>query len=108
MVGFATHGEGDLSFLPRMFAVFIPLAIAWFLLAPWFRLFQPEITSSPKQLWRLILVMFFATPFAVILRGLILNAAIIPIFAIVLSAVSAFGMLIWRGIYLLYSRSLRA
>jgi hypothetical protein len=34
------------------------------------------------------------------LRGLLLNAPIIPIFAGVLGATSAFGMLVWRGIYL--------
>jgi hypothetical protein len=44
--------------------------------------------------------MLFAAPFAAILRGLILNAPIIPIFAIVLAATSALGMLIWRGLYI--------
>ncbi len=104
IIGFATHGEADMSFLPRMFAAFIPLAVAWFLLAPWFGLFQQEVTTNPKLLWRPVLVMLLAGPFAVVLRGLILNAPIIPIFAVVLSATSAFGMLVWRGIYFLLNR----
>ena len=104
VVGFATHGEADLSFLPRMLAAFVPLTVAWFLLAPWFGLFQQEVTTNPKLLWRPVLVMFLAGPFAVVLRGLILNAPIIPIFAVVLSATSAFGMLVWRGIYFLLNR----
>lgn len=105
VIGFATHGETDLSFLPRMLAAFIPLTVAWFLLSPWFGLFQQEITSTPKQLWRPVLVMLLAAPFGVVLRGLILNAPIIPIFAVVLSATSAFGMLVWRGIYFLLNHN---
>jgi Protein of unknown function (DUF3054) len=101
LVGFATHGEADLSFLPRMLAAFVPLAIAWFLLSPWFGLFQQEITSSPKQLWRPVFAMLFAAPLAVVIRGLILNAPIIPVFAVVFSSASAFGVSIWRGLHFL-------
>jgi len=104
IIGFATHGEADISFLPRMLAAFIPVTVAWFILAPWFGLFQQEITTNPKLLWRPVLAMLLAGPFAVVLRGLILNAPIIPIFAVVLSATSAFGMFVWRGIYVLLSR----
>jgi len=105
LIGFATHGETDLSFLPRMFAAFVPLTIAWFLLSPWFGLFQQEITQSPKQLWRPVLAMLYAAPFAAVLRGLLVNAPIIPIFAVVLASTSAFGMLVWRGIYFLLKRN---
>ena len=104
VIGFATHGEANLSFLPRMLAAFIPLTVAWLLLAPWFGLFQSEIKSNPKQLWRPIYAMIFAAPLAVVLRGLILNNAIIPIFAVVFSATSAFGILVWRGVYFLFVR----
>ena len=104
IVGFATHGEAGLSFLPRMAAAFFPLTIAWFLLAPFLRLFETETTSDAKQLWRPVLVMIFAGPFAAVLRGFLLNAPVIPIFAVVLSATSALGMLIWRGVYLFLNR----
>ena len=103
-IGFATHGETDLSFLPRMGATFFPLTIAWFLLAPWFGLFQQEITSHPKQLWRPALAMLFAAPLAALLRAIILNSAVIPIFAIILGATSALGMVVWRGLYILLNR----
>ena len=103
-IGFATHGETDLSFLPRMAAAFFPLTIAWFLLSPWFGLFKQEVASNPKQLWRPVLAMLLAAPFAAVLRGLILNAPIIPIFAVVLASTSAFGMMVWRFIYFLLSR----
>ena len=104
IVGFATHGETDLSFLPRMAALFFPLCVAWFLLAPALRLFQPEITSNLNQLWRAALAAGFAAPLATVLRGFILNAPIIPIFAAVLAGVAALGMVIWRAVYLLLSR----
>jgi hypothetical protein len=103
--GFATHGEADLSFLPRMLAAFLPLTLSWFLLAPWFGLFQAEVLSTPKQLWRPVFAMLFAASFAALLRGLWLNAPIIPIFAVVLASTSALGMLIWRALYLLFTRS---
>ena len=34
VIGFASHGETDTSFLPRMAATFVPMAVSWFLLAP--------------------------------------------------------------------------
>ena len=103
-IGFASHGEAGMSFLPRMGAAFLPLIIAWFILAPALGLFQEQTVRQPKQLWRPVLGMIFAAPFAAVLRGLILNAPIIPIFAVVLSATSAFGILVWRGIYLFLNR----
>ena len=99
LTGFATHGELNTSFISRMSALFFPLVIAWFLIAPWLGLFQHEVVSNPKQLWRPVLAMIFAAPLAAVLRGLILNAPIIPIFVVVLAAISAFGMVLWRGIY---------
>ncbi|HEX5807141.1 MAG TPA: DUF3054 family protein [Anaerolineales bacterium] len=104
VVGFATHGETELSFLPRMAALFFPLCVSWFLLAPALRLFQPETTANLNQLWRAALAALFAAPLATVLRGFLLNAPIIPIFAAVLAGVAALGMVIWRVVYLLLSR----
>jgi hypothetical protein len=104
VVGFATHGEAGLSFIPRMLAAIIPLSIVWFLLAPWFGLFQSEITFNPRQIWRPAFVMLYAGPLAVLLRGLILNTPILPIFAVVFSGTSALGIMFWRGIYYLLKR----
>jgi hypothetical protein len=101
IIGFATHGETGSSFLPRMAAIYFPLAISWFSLAPVLGLFKQETVSNPKQLWRPALTAVFAATLAAVLRGLILNAPIIPIFAIVLGATSAFGMVVWRGVYYL-------
>src|SRR5688572_17107025 len=107
IIGFATHGETDLSFLPRVAATFFPLLIGWFLLAPRLGLFQDEVIHSARQLWRPALTALFAAPLAAVLRGLILNAPIIPIFAVVLGAVSASGMVIWRALYFLLNLKAR-
>jgi hypothetical protein len=104
VIGFATHGETDISFLPRMAALFFPLVISWFLLAPTLGLFRQEMISSSRQLWRPLWAGLFAGPLAVVLRGFLLNAPIIPIFAGILAAVFALGMVIWRGLYFLSSR----
>ncbi len=104
VIGFATHGETGLSFLPRMAVAFFPISLAWFVLAPALGLFRVENVSEPKQLWRPVLAMIFAAPLAAVLRGLLLNAPIIPIFAVVLSSTSAFGMLVWRALYLWFTR----
>ena len=102
LIGFATHGEADMLFAPRMAALYFPLSVAWFLLAPALGLFQQEITSDPKQLWRPVLAMLFAAPLAAVFRGFLLNAPIIPIFAAVLAATSALGMVIWRAVYVAF------
>ncbi len=104
VIGFATHGETDLSFLPRVAALFFPLVIAWFLLAPALGLFQPEITSTPGQLWRPVWAGLFAGPLAVVLRGFLLNAPIIPIFAAILAGTFALGMVVWRALYFFLNR----
>lgn len=104
LIGFASHGEAGKAFLPRMGAAFFPLLISWFTLAPAMGLFQREAAAHPRQLWRPALVMIFAASFAAVLRGLILNAPVIPIFAVVLSATSAFGILVWRALYLFLDR----
>jgi len=104
VIGFVTHGEADVSFLPRMAALYFPLSISWFLLAPSLGLFQAETTSHVKQLWRPALAMIFAAQLAAVLRGFILNAPVIPVFAVVLAVTSALGMVIWRGLFLLWNR----
>ncbi len=100
-IGFASHAELTLAFLPRMAAAFFPLIIAWFLLAPWFGLFQDGIAKNMRELWRPAFVMLFAGPLATILRGLVLNAPIIPIFAVILSVTAAVGLTLWRLVCIL-------
>ena len=104
VVGFATHGETDISFLPRMLTTFIPLIVSWFLIAPWLGLFNAQVTSEPKQLWRPPLAMLLAAPMAAILRAAMLNAVALPLFTFILGGSAAVGMLVWRGILWVLTR----
>ena len=104
IIGFATHGETQIAFLPRMGAIFMPLIISWFLVAPWLGLFRPAVVVDPKHLWRPALAMLFTVPLAATLRGFILNAPIIPVFVLVLSVTSALGMVLWRSLYYFFNQ----
>ena len=99
VIGFASHGETELSFLPRMFTTFIPLVVSWFLIAPWLGLFDKQITSNPKQLWRPPLAMLLAAPMTAILRAAMLNSVALPLFTLILGGSAAIGMLVWRGVW---------
>ena len=100
VIGFASHGETDTSFLPRMAATFVPMAVSWFLLAPALGLFDVERVRSTRQLWRPAWGAFFASQLAVILRGMWLSAAVLPLFGLILGGSAALGMVIWRGIWI--------
>src|SRR5688572_6949426 len=95
-IGFASHGEGNISFLPRMGMTFFPVLIGWFLLAPWFGLFDENVISDPRSLWRVPLTMLFAAPLASTLRAALLGAAALPIFTLILAFTSALGVSAWR------------
>lgn len=104
LIGFLSHGEFSTAFLPRMAAVFVPLLVGWYLLAPSLRLFEDSITRRPSELWRPAFTMLFAGPLAAILRGLLLQAPVIPTFAVVLTTTGAVALTLWRLVWLLASR----
>lgn len=104
-IGFATHGETNVSFLPRMAAAFFPVVFAWFVLAPWFGLLDEAVINTPKNLWRIPLAFLFVAPLAVILRGTWLNAPVLPLFALIFGGSNAIGMMVWRWLYqVIFSR----
>jgi len=103
IIGFASHGETGLSFLPRMGTTFFPVLVAWFLLAPWFGLFDEKTTTDFKTFWRIPLAMFIAAPLATVLRAGLLGSAALPLFTLILGSSFALGMFLWRigiGIFL--------
>jgi hypothetical protein len=99
VIGFATHGEIGISFIPRMGTTFFPVLVSWFLLAPWFGLLDEKITTNTKLLWRVPLVMLFAAPLATVLRAALLGSAALPLFTLILGSTFALGMVIWRAVY---------
>jgi hypothetical protein len=99
IIGFATHGEAGISFVPRMGTTFFPVLVGWFLLAPWFGLFDENITANTRFLWRVPLVMLFAAPFATVMRAAMFGSAALPLFTLILGSTFALGLLIWRAVY---------
>jgi Protein of unknown function (DUF3054) len=105
--GFATHGELA-SAGPRMLTTFVPLVVAWALVAPHLGAFDLEKSRQVGQLWRPFWAMVLAGPWAAWLRGALLNAPIVPIFVVVLGGICAVSLLVWRLFYwAFYARRLQ-
>jgi len=99
-IGFASHGTAGTAG-SRMLTTFIPLVAAWFLIAPHLKVYEPRVGSNWQQLWRPFWSMVLAAPMAAWIRGMMLDAPILPLFVIILGGVSAIGILIWRGLFII-------
>ncbi len=99
VIGFITHGEMGAAYLSRMAASFFPVLLIWFLLAPWFGLFNDDVAANKKLIWRVPLAMLFVAPLAVMLRAAFLHVAVQATFALVLGSANAFALALWRFAY---------
>jgi hypothetical protein len=106
LYGFASH---DLLGSPgsRLLSTFGPLLLSWLLVSPHLGAFDLQRAAQPSELWRPFWAMVLAGPLAAFLRGLILDAPIIPVFVIVLGGISALALLAWRSLFLLILRKQR-
>jgi hypothetical protein len=98
--GFASHGTVATAGT-RMLATFIPLSIAWFLIAPHLGVFDLERAREARQLWRPFWAMILAAPLGAWMRGVWLKSPILPLFVVILGGVSALCLLAWRTLYVL-------
>ncbi len=103
VAGFARHGEIGTAGL-RILTTFVPLCLAWGLIAPWVGLFRLPVISDPRQLWRPVLAAILAAPMAGWLRGLLLNEPVPLIFVVVIGATVSLPILIWRSLWLVIER----
>ena len=101
IIGFASHRELIVSSIPRMGATFLPAAVAWFVIAPWFELFDAKSKSTSRMsiYWRITLAALYASTMAAFLRGLILGSDIPPSFIAGLGGSTALGLVVWRWTY---------
>jgi hypothetical protein len=105
VIGFASHGTLG-SAGTRMLTTFIPLAAAWFMVAPILGLYNLKLISEPRNLWRPLYAVLIAAPLAAWLRGIMLNSQILVLFVAVLGAFGALGVIVWRVVfYLIQSRT---
>jgi len=104
-IGFATHDRLDAG-SARIAATLVPLLMAWVFVALPAGILSETAASQPLGLLRAAWAMVLAGVLAAILRGLVLNRAVAPVFAIVLSGSSMLGILVWRFLYLLLQRKI--
>ena len=97
--GVASHGEAKTAGV-RMLTTFLPLVAAWLLVAPHLKVFEMQRVGDLRELWRPLWAMVLAGPLAAWMRGVLLNAPIIPVFVVVIGGVSAIALLAWRGLFL--------
>jgi len=97
--GFASHETlGTAGF--RMLTTFVPVVIAFLLIAPYLHVYDIEVINPLRDLWRPPWAMVLAAPMAAFLRGAWLGTSIIPIFIVVIGAGNAIAILIWRALSL--------
>jgi hypothetical protein len=104
--GFASHDELGTGGA-RMLTTFIPLVVAWLLIAPHLKVFDIAVVSNPLQLWRPFWAMILAAPMATWMRGAWLRSPILPIFVVILGGVSALALLAWRLLFWLITSRLK-
>lgn len=105
VIGFASHGTANTAGA-RMLTTFIPLVVAWFLVAPFLNVYKSEYVLDGLQLWRPVWAMVLAAPMAAWLRGVMLSSPILPIFVVILGGASVAGILIWRALFWLVANRL--
>jgi hypothetical protein len=107
IIGFSSHDTLTWDALPRMLATFIPFSVSWMIMAPWMDVFNLEIICDRRQLFRVPVAAMLAAPLAATLRGIWLNSPVLPVFVIIMAAISALIMIAWRFVLqLLMCRSL--
>jgi hypothetical protein len=99
-VGRSSHSLSGTDIFAGL-ATAAPFIISWFLIAPWFGLFQVEVSQTWRKLVpRLLLVWLIGGPLAGLLRALFLGRpipeGIVPTFVVITMIVASLFMLVWR------------
>ena len=100
LLGIQFH-QIDPSIFTRLPYTFIPFLAAWIFFAAILQMYDPANASSWRQLWRILAAAALAAPTGATIRALWLNTSFVPIFAIVMGAALAAGLLISRSVFIL-------
>ncbi len=105
MIGFIIH-YGQVEGW-RWLTSFLPVCIGWLAIAPWLGVYQESHYSRPVHAWRAALAALLSAPIAAAIRGAWLNAAILPMFVLVLGLTDALGFVLWRSLWPFLARLTR-
>jgi uncharacterized membrane protein YadS len=99
LIGFSSHGTLQSAGFTRILATLLPFYASWILLAVWGGVHR----SCMDQHWRWLLgsgtSACLAAPLAATLRSLWLGGPILPTFVLVMAAISALGIMLWRLLF---------
>ena len=84
----------------RILTIFVPAVIACLLIASFLSVYDIDMITRLRDLWRPPWAMVLAAPMAAFLRGAWLGPPIIPIFIVVIDAGNASAILTWRALFL--------
>lgn len=93
-LGFATHSRSLAG--GRWLVTYLPLLFSWLLAAWVIGLYRAGIADRYQVIWLVLVAAIFAAPLAVMLRALWLKQTMIPVFGLVMMAMTGAGMGIWR------------
>jgi hypothetical protein len=105
IIGFASHNQ---TIDWQVLTTFLPFVISWTAIAPWLGVYQEDIASDIRQVWRPGLAALLAAPMTAWLRALWLDRAIPPIFVTALGFTAVLGFLIWRLAWTLISKQTKS
>lgn len=93
-LGFATHSRSLAGW--RWLATYLPLVLSWAMAAYLLGLYRGGTANRYRMIWPVLAAAVFAGPLAVMLRALWLQQTVIPVFGLVMIAMTAAGMGVWR------------
>lgn len=99
LAGFASHATLTFDSLNRILATFVPFFAAWLLIAPWLGVYDPGSLGELRPLWRVPLAVAYSAPLGALGRAVWLRSPILPLFLLIMVAVAAPTMTLWRWIY---------
>src|SRR3990172_1406017 len=100
LLGIQFH-QTDPSIFARLPYTFLPFLAAWIFFTAMLQMYDPTNASSWRQLWRIPAAAALAAPTGAAIRSVWLNIPYVPIFAIVMGAALAIGLLLSRSIFIL-------